>query len=85
MRNLLLRQEGHLSFPGGRSLDLWEGRRRFGPVSDRVAYSSVGHRVREALREPPRLEESSSMKRTRGRTMDFVALHTGTARKKGKP
>ena len=34
---------------------------------------------------PPRLEESSSMKRTRGRTMDFVALHTGTASKKGKP
>src|SRR5271155_2869865 len=24
-----------------------EGRRRFGPVSDRVAYGSVGHRVRE--------------------------------------
>jgi hypothetical protein len=24
-----------------------EGRRRFGPVSDRVAYGLVGHRVRE--------------------------------------
>jgi len=34
---------------------------------------------------PPRLEESGCMKRTRGRTMDFVALHTGTASKKGKP
>ena len=30
---------------------------------------------------PLRLEESSSMKRTRGRTMDFVALDTGTASK----
>ena len=34
---------------------------------------------------PPRLEESGSMKRKRGRTIDFVALHTGTANKKGKP
>jgi hypothetical protein len=34
---------------------------------------------------PPRLEESGSTKRTRGRTLDFVALHTGTASKKGKP
>jgi hypothetical protein len=34
---------------------------------------------------PPRLEESGSTKRTRGRTLDFVALHTGAASKKGKP
>ena len=34
---------------------------------------------------PPRLEESGRMKRTRGKTMDFVALHTGVASKKGKP
>ena len=33
---------------------------------------------------PPRLEESGSMKRTRGGTLDFLALHTGAARKKGK-
>jgi hypothetical protein len=33
---------------------------------------------------PPRLEDSGSVKRTRGKTMDFVALHTGTASKKGK-
>jgi hypothetical protein len=32
----------------------------------------------------PRPEESGSTKRTRGRTMDFVALHTGTTSKKGK-
>jgi hypothetical protein len=34
---------------------------------------------------PPRLEESGSMKRTRGKAMDFVALHTGTTSKKGRP
>jgi hypothetical protein len=34
---------------------------------------------------PSRLEESGSIKRTRGKTMDFVALHTGTASKKEKP
>jgi hypothetical protein len=34
---------------------------------------------------PPRLEESGSTKRTRGRILDFVALHTGTVSKKGKP
>ena len=34
---------------------------------------------------PPRLEESGRTKRTRGKTMDFVALHTGVASKKGKP
>jgi hypothetical protein len=33
---------------------------------------------------PLRLEESGRTKRRRGRTMDLVALHTGTARKKGK-
>jgi len=32
----------------------------------------------------PRPEESGSTKRTRGRTMDFGALHTGTTSKKGK-
>jgi hypothetical protein len=34
---------------------------------------------------PPRLEESGSTKRTRGRTLDFTAQHTGTVSKKGKP
>jgi len=34
---------------------------------------------------PLRLEESGSTKRARGRTLDFMALHTGTASKKGKP
>ena len=34
---------------------------------------------------PLRLEESNGVKRTRGRTLDFVALHTGTVSKKGKP
>jgi len=34
---------------------------------------------------PPRLEESGSIKRTRRRILDFVALHTGAANKKGKP
>ena len=33
---------------------------------------------------PPRLEDSGSVKRTRGRTLDFVALHTGAANKNGK-
>ena len=33
---------------------------------------------------PSRLGESGSTKRTRGRTMDFVALHTGAVSKKGK-
>jgi hypothetical protein len=33
---------------------------------------------------PPRLEESGSTKRTHDGTLDFVALHTGAARKKGK-
>jgi hypothetical protein len=32
-----------------------------------------------------RLEESDSTKRTRGRTLDFVALHTDAVSKKGKP
>jgi hypothetical protein len=34
---------------------------------------------------PPRLKESGYMKRTHERTTEFVALHTGTASKKGKP
>jgi hypothetical protein len=34
---------------------------------------------------PLTLEESGSTKRTLGRTLDFMALHTGTASKKGKP
>jgi hypothetical protein len=33
---------------------------------------------------PPRLEETTVMKRTRGKTLDFVALQNGTATKKGK-
>ena len=32
-----------------------------------------------------RLEESGSTKRTRGRTIDFIAICIGTASKKGKP
>jgi hypothetical protein len=31
---------------------------------------------------PPRLEDPTTTKRTRGKTLDFVALHTGTASKK---
>jgi hypothetical protein len=31
---------------------------------------------------PPRLEDPTSTKRTRGKTLDFVALHTGAASKK---
>jgi hypothetical protein len=34
---------------------------------------------------PPRLEDPSNMKRTRGKTLDFVALHTGGSSKKTKP
>ena len=34
---------------------------------------------------PLRLEESGRTKRTCGKTMDFMALHTGVASKKGKP
>jgi hypothetical protein len=34
---------------------------------------------------PPRLEDSGSKKMTRGRTLDFVALHTGAASITGKP
>jgi hypothetical protein len=34
---------------------------------------------------PPRLEDSSNMKRTRGKTLDFVALHTGAPSKKTRP
>ena len=30
---------------------------------------------------PPRLEVPSNMKRTRGKTLDFVALHTGAPSK----
>jgi len=33
---------------------------------------------------PPRLEDTAVMKRTRGKTLDFVALQNGTATKKGK-
>jgi hypothetical protein len=33
---------------------------------------------------PPRLEDTAVMKRTRGKTLDFVALQNGTAIKKGK-
>jgi hypothetical protein len=33
---------------------------------------------------PPRLEDTVVMKRTRGKTMDFVALQNGTVTKKGK-
>jgi hypothetical protein len=33
---------------------------------------------------PPRLEDTALMKRTRGKTLDFVALQNGTAAKKGK-
>lgn len=31
---------------------------------------------------PLRLEDSTTAKRTRGKTLDFVALHTGAANKK---
>jgi negative regulator of sigma E activity len=31
---------------------------------------------------PPRLEDPQNVKRTRGRTLDFVALHTGAPSKK---
>jgi hypothetical protein len=34
---------------------------------------------------PPRLEDPSNMKRTRGKTLDFVALHTGAPSKKTRP
>jgi hypothetical protein len=34
---------------------------------------------------PPRLEDPSNMKRTRGKTLDFVALHTGAPTKKTRP
>ena len=33
---------------------------------------------------PPRLEDTAVMKRTRGKTLDFVALQNGTVTKKGK-
>jgi hypothetical protein len=34
---------------------------------------------------PPRLEDPSNMKRTRGKTLNFVALHTGAPTKKTRP
>ena len=34
---------------------------------------------------PPRLEDPSNMKRIRGKTLDFVALHTGAPSKKTRP
>ena len=33
---------------------------------------------------PPRLEDTAVMRRTRGKTLDFVALQNGTVTKKGK-
>jgi hypothetical protein len=33
---------------------------------------------------PPRLEDTAVMKRTRGKTLDFVALQNGTSTKEGK-
>jgi hypothetical protein len=33
---------------------------------------------------PPRLEDTAVMKRTRGKTLDFVVLQNGTVIKKGK-
>jgi hypothetical protein len=33
---------------------------------------------------PPRLEDTAVMKRTRGKTLDLVALQNGTATKKGE-
>jgi hypothetical protein len=33
---------------------------------------------------PPRLEDPQNVKRTRGRTLDFVALHTGAPSKKNR-
>jgi hypothetical protein len=33
---------------------------------------------------PPRLEDTAVMKRTQGKTLDFVALQNGTATKKGE-
>jgi hypothetical protein len=61
--------------------------------AERAANRAANHAAESADEEdpgllppstaPPRLEESSSMKRTRGRTLEFVVLHT--ASKKGKP
>ena len=34
---------------------------------------------------PPRLEDHGNMKRTRGKTLDFVALHREAPSKKTKP
>jgi hypothetical protein len=62
--------------------------------AERAANQAANHAPKPTNDEDPsslppsaaslRLEESGSTKRTRGRTLDFVALHMGTASKKGK-
>ena len=81
------------------AVQLIEGRDTLGPEAqsrlDNTFLQAANHAPESADEEDPgllppstaplRLEESGGTKRTRGRTMDFVALYTGVASKKGKP
>lgn len=59
------------------------------PATEPVDLTSLGDDEEDAglpspSTAPPRLEDTTLMKRTRGKTLDFVALQNGTAAKKGK-